>query len=71
MRPPVIINIYQAVLGGAGYKVNENYDPVWRHVRVPDNFLKLVCPMAGSIQSEIVGKWLLNPVAILLMYVSR
>ncbi|KDQ24125.1 hypothetical protein PLEOSDRAFT_1079281 [Pleurotus ostreatus PC15] len=45
-----------AVLGAHGYKKHEIYDPVWRHVHVPEQFLSLVCPMAEEIHSQIVGK---------------
>ncbi|KAJ3717335.1 hypothetical protein C8R42DRAFT_644596 [Lentinula raphanica] len=45
-----------AVLGGAGYKVHETYDPPWRHVHVPERFLLLVCPMAETIHDSVVGK---------------
>lgn len=45
-----------AVLGAHGYKKHEVYDPVWRHVHVPEQFLSLVCPMAEEIHSQIVGK---------------
>ncbi|KAK7053211.1 hypothetical protein VNI00_003830 [Paramarasmius palmivorus] len=44
-----------AVLGAAGYKVHEVYDPVWRHVHVPEQFLALVCPMAEDIHESICG----------------
>ncbi|KAF8816577.1 hypothetical protein BYT27DRAFT_7229903 [Phlegmacium glaucopus] len=46
----------EAILGAHGYKVHEVYDPVWRHVHVPEQFLKLVCPMAEQIHAEVVGK---------------
>jgi hypothetical protein len=45
----------QAILGAHGYKVHEVYDPIWRHVRVPEPFLALVCPMAEGILAEIEG----------------
>ncbi|KAJ3752657.1 hypothetical protein EV360DRAFT_75166 [Lentinula raphanica] len=45
-----------AVLGGAGYKVHETYDPPWRHVHVPERFWPLVCPMAETIHDSVVGK---------------
>lgn len=53
---PSILKDYQAVLGAAGYKAHEVYDPVWRHVHVPEQFLLMVCPMAEQIYDEIVGK---------------
>ncbi|KAJ3730396.1 hypothetical protein C8R42DRAFT_650031, partial [Lentinula raphanica] len=45
-----------AVLGGAGYKAHETYDPPWRHVHIPEQFLLLVCPMAEAIHDSVVGK---------------
>ncbi|KAJ3821428.1 hypothetical protein F5880DRAFT_1582041 [Lentinula raphanica] len=45
-----------AVLGGAGYKAHETYDPPWRHVRVPERFWPLVCPMAEEIHDSVIGK---------------
>lgn len=45
----------QAILGAHGYKTHETYDPIWRHVHVPEQFLQLVCPMAEGIHAEIVG----------------
>jgi hypothetical protein len=47
--------ILKAVLGCHGYKEHENYDPVWRHVHVPNVFLRLMCPMAEDIISEVEG----------------
>ncbi|KAJ7673006.1 hypothetical protein DFH06DRAFT_1036219 [Mycena polygramma] len=44
-----------AILGTHGYKVHENYDPVWRHVRVPEDFLGLMCPEAERILDKIEG----------------
>ncbi|KAJ7604786.1 hypothetical protein DFH06DRAFT_1275671 [Mycena polygramma] len=44
-----------AILGTHGYKVHENYDPVWRHVRVPEGFLCLMCPEAERILDKIEG----------------
>ncbi|PPQ75836.1 hypothetical protein CVT26_001130 [Gymnopilus dilepis] len=46
----------EGILGAHGYKSHEVYDPVWRHVHVPEQFLQLVCPMAEGIYEEIVGK---------------
>ncbi|KAJ7202449.1 hypothetical protein C8J57DRAFT_1622921 [Mycena rebaudengoi] len=46
----------KAILGAAGFRVDESYDPVWRHVRVPEQFLSLVCPMAEEIHAKIVDK---------------
>ncbi|KAF8130928.1 hypothetical protein K438DRAFT_1643350, partial [Mycena galopus ATCC 62051] len=43
----------QAVLGAAGYKATEEYDPVWRKVAVPAQFLRLICPMAEDIRQTI------------------
>lgn len=45
-----------AILAAHGYKAHEVYDPVWRHVQVPEQFLKLVCPMAERLYSEVVGR---------------
>jgi hypothetical protein len=47
----------QAILGAHGFKAHEVYDPVWRHVHVPEQFLSLVCPMAEGIHAEIVGAY--------------
>ncbi|KAJ7772443.1 hypothetical protein B0H16DRAFT_1714643 [Mycena metata] len=44
-----------AILGTHGYKVHENYDPIWRHVRVPEGFLKFMCPEAEGILDKIEG----------------
>ncbi|KAJ7252582.1 hypothetical protein C8J57DRAFT_1351069 [Mycena rebaudengoi] len=44
-----------AILGTHGYKVHENYDPIWRHVRVPEPFLSLMCPDAEHILEKIEG----------------
>ncbi|KAF4621816.1 hypothetical protein D9613_012164 [Agrocybe pediades] len=46
----------EAILGTHGYKVHEVYDPVWRHVPVPQHFLEMMCPMAESIHEQVVGK---------------
>ncbi|KAF8202063.1 hypothetical protein K438DRAFT_1716644 [Mycena galopus ATCC 62051] len=43
----------QAVLGAAGYKATEEYNPVWRNVAVPAQFLRLICPMAEDIRQTI------------------
>ncbi|KAJ7756085.1 hypothetical protein DFH07DRAFT_1027777 [Mycena maculata] len=45
-----------AILGAAGYQVDEPYDPIWRHVRVPEAFLQLICPMAEEIYASVAGK---------------
>ncbi|KAK6966739.1 hypothetical protein R3P38DRAFT_3299484 [Favolaschia claudopus] len=46
----------KAILGAAGYRADEVYDPVWRHVDVPEEFLDLMCPMAEEKRAPIVGK---------------
>ncbi|KAJ7874800.1 hypothetical protein B0H14DRAFT_92324 [Mycena olivaceomarginata] len=38
------------ILGAAGYRADEVYDPVWRKVIVPPQFLALVCPMADNLK---------------------
>ncbi|KAJ7504099.1 hypothetical protein B0H11DRAFT_1853124, partial [Mycena galericulata] len=43
----------KAILAAAGYRA---YDPVWRHVPVPEQFLQLVCPIAESIVERVQGK---------------
>lgn len=48
--------ILQAILGSHGYKVHENYAPVWRNVRVPEVFLVAVYPMAEEIVEKIEGR---------------
>ncbi|KAJ7462509.1 hypothetical protein FB451DRAFT_1404301 [Mycena latifolia] len=45
-----------AILAAAGYRVDEQYDPIWRHVRVPERFLLLVCPIAEEILESVAGK---------------
>jgi hypothetical protein len=45
----------QAILGAAGFKVEETYDPVWTRVHVPPQFLELICPKAESIRDEIAS----------------
>ncbi|KAJ7463292.1 hypothetical protein FB451DRAFT_464369 [Mycena latifolia] len=45
-----------AILVAAGYRVDEQYDPIWRHVRVPERFLLLVCPIAEEILESVAGK---------------
>ncbi|KAF7311871.1 hypothetical protein MIND_00197900 [Mycena indigotica] len=46
----------QAVLGCAGYKDFEAYDPVWRHVHVPPEFLTHLYPMAEEIIPQVKNK---------------
>ncbi|KAJ7290789.1 hypothetical protein C8J57DRAFT_1612073 [Mycena rebaudengoi] len=50
-----------AILGTHGYKVHENYDPIWRHVRVPEPFLSLMCPDSERILEKIEGLSPLRP----------
>ncbi|KAJ7098524.1 hypothetical protein B0H15DRAFT_945042 [Mycena belliarum] len=45
-----------AILAAAGYRADEQYDPIWRHVRVPEPFLVLVCPVAEEILESVAGK---------------
>ncbi|KAK7008284.1 hypothetical protein R3P38DRAFT_2551619 [Favolaschia claudopus] len=45
-----------AILGAAGYKVDETYDPVWTRVHVPPQFLTLICPDAERIRDEIANR---------------
>ncbi|KAL1714102.1 hypothetical protein EV715DRAFT_295461 [Schizophyllum commune] len=52
-----------AILGCLGYKVHEAYDPTWRHVRVPEKFLQLVCPDAERFYESVVGQNNLNGAA--------
>jgi hypothetical protein len=52
----------QAILGSHGYKVHEVYDPVWRHVRVPEPFLALMCPMAEATLALVEGE--LEPIVL-------
>ncbi|KAJ7821253.1 hypothetical protein B0H13DRAFT_1660479 [Mycena leptocephala] len=44
-----------AILGAAGYQADEVYDPIWRRVRVPPQFLLLACPMAESMLEKVAG----------------
>ncbi|KAJ7867002.1 hypothetical protein B0H14DRAFT_2732146 [Mycena olivaceomarginata] len=46
----------KAILGAAGFKVEETYDPVWTRVHVPPQFLELICPKAESIRDEIANR---------------
>ncbi|KAJ7916427.1 hypothetical protein B0H13DRAFT_2449107 [Mycena leptocephala] len=46
----------KAILGAAGFKVEETYDPVWTRVHVPQQFLQLICPKAESIRDEIANR---------------
>jgi hypothetical protein len=52
----LISMVQQAILETHGYKVHENYDPIWRHVRVPEPFLSLMCPDAERILEKIEGR---------------
>ncbi|KAF9039035.1 hypothetical protein BJ165DRAFT_1407286 [Panaeolus papilionaceus] len=45
-----------AIFGTHAYKVHELYDPVWRHVHVPEQSLHLVCPMAEANHHAVVGR---------------
>ncbi|KAK6991492.1 hypothetical protein R3P38DRAFT_3438736, partial [Favolaschia claudopus] len=45
-----------AILGAAGYKVDETYDPVWTRVHVPPQFLSLICPNAERTRDEIADR---------------
>ncbi|KAJ6488301.1 hypothetical protein C8R47DRAFT_1072014 [Mycena vitilis] len=46
----------KAILGAAGYKAEDTYDPVWTRVHVPQQFLRLICPNAESVQESIANK---------------
>ncbi|KAJ7765935.1 hypothetical protein DFH07DRAFT_1014530 [Mycena maculata] len=46
----------KAILAAAGYRDDEPYDPTWRHVPVPEQFLSLVCPNAESILERVEGE---------------
>ncbi|KAF6752308.1 hypothetical protein DFP72DRAFT_815521, partial [Ephemerocybe angulata] len=45
-----------AILAAHGFKACEPYNPVWTNVRVPEQFLALVCPMAESIAESVRGE---------------
>ncbi|KAJ7629821.1 hypothetical protein B0H17DRAFT_1164275 [Mycena rosella] len=45
----------KAILGAAGYHSDEPYDPIWRKIRVPEQFLLLVCPMAEEMREKVAG----------------
>jgi len=47
----------QAILGTHGYKQHEEYNPSWRHVEVPQAFLRVVCPMAEANIALIEGMY--------------
>ncbi|KAK7054027.1 hypothetical protein R3P38DRAFT_2500628 [Favolaschia claudopus] len=55
-KASLLTGAVQAILGAAGYRADEVYDPVWRHVEVPAEFLDLMCPMAEEKRAPIVGK---------------
>ncbi|KAJ7286609.1 hypothetical protein C8J57DRAFT_1216765 [Mycena rebaudengoi] len=46
----------RAILAAAGYRDDEPYDQIWSHVPVPEQFLKLVYPMAEEIVEKVAGK---------------
>ncbi|KAJ7727166.1 hypothetical protein B0H14DRAFT_2640954 [Mycena olivaceomarginata] len=46
----------KAILGAAGFKIEETYDPIWTRVHVPQQFLELICPKAESIRDEIANR---------------
>ncbi|KAJ7268279.1 hypothetical protein C8J57DRAFT_1227995 [Mycena rebaudengoi] len=50
-----------AILGTHGYKVHENYDPIWCHVRDPEPFLSRKCPNAESILKKIDAIYQVQP----------
>ncbi|KAJ7238394.1 hypothetical protein C8J57DRAFT_1246471 [Mycena rebaudengoi] len=50
-----------AILGTHGYKVHENYDPIWCHVRDPEAFLSRKCPNAESILEKIEAIYQVQP----------
>ncbi|OJA10894.1 hypothetical protein AZE42_08365 [Rhizopogon vesiculosus] len=45
----------KAIFSTHGYKAHQDYNPVWRHVQVPEAFLQLICPMAEGILESIRG----------------
>ncbi|KAH9939892.1 hypothetical protein B0H21DRAFT_812429 [Amylocystis lapponica] len=45
-----------AILGCHGYKAHEVYDPIWRKVPVPSQFLIQMCPMAEKIIAKVEGQ---------------
>ncbi|KAF7371838.1 hypothetical protein MVEN_00040600 [Mycena venus] len=46
----------KAILGAAGFKTEETYDPLWMRVHVPPQFLEFICPKAESIRDEIANR---------------
>ncbi|KAJ7262072.1 hypothetical protein C8J57DRAFT_1232197 [Mycena rebaudengoi] len=50
-----------AILGTHGYKVHENYDPIWCHVRDPEAFLSRKCPNAERILEKIEAIYQVQP----------
>ncbi|KAJ7686094.1 hypothetical protein B0H17DRAFT_1304922 [Mycena rosella] len=46
----------KVILAAAGYRDDEPYDPIWCHVNVPEQFLKLVCPIAEEILDKVTGR---------------
>lgn len=50
-----ILIIVKAILGAHGYKAHETYSPPWTKVKVPEEFLQLICPMAENNLSLVKG----------------
>ncbi|KAJ7449320.1 hypothetical protein B0H11DRAFT_2332305 [Mycena galericulata] len=46
----------KTILGAAGYQFDEIYDPPWRHVHVPTQFLPLICPKAEEIRDSVQNR---------------
>jgi len=51
----VYVNL-QAILGCHNYKEHKVYDPLWRHVYVPEVFKCRVCPCAEEILENVMGR---------------
>ncbi|KAJ6603727.1 hypothetical protein B0H10DRAFT_1957785 [Mycena sp. CBHHK59/15] len=46
----------KAILAAAGYQADEQYDPLWCPVRITEQFLARICPMAKEIYVQVAGK---------------
>lgn len=57
----ILNSISQAVLAAHGYKEHEGYDPVYRLVSVPKEFLPLVIPRAEEILATVQEAQSVNP----------
>ncbi|KAF8517098.1 hypothetical protein JB92DRAFT_3307239, partial [Gautieria morchelliformis] len=50
------VHLPRHLLGYLQEKMAYTYDPIWQHVRVPESFLRRVCPIAEEVLKSIHGK---------------